>query len=60
MMIVGLLLLAAAILGIRLSGPSDGRTRFAGNELIEGVVAFTLTASLAIGLVLTFVGIGRL
>jgi hypothetical protein len=61
MLMAGLGLLAAAIGGLWLALPRHGQVQaFVGNDLIEAVIAFLITACGAVGLIVFLGGLARL
>jgi hypothetical protein len=61
MLLVGLVLIALAAAAMKVALPRNGQVRgFVSHESLESAVSFAITGGIAVGLILTFVGIGRL
>ena len=60
MLLVGIGLLAIAVVTFIAAKPRDGVPKLAGKPFLETVVALMITITGAVGVVVTFIGLGSL
>jgi hypothetical protein len=60
MLLVGIGLLAVAVVTFTAAKPRDGVPKLAGKPFLETVVALMITVTGAVGVVVTFIGLGSL
>jgi hypothetical protein len=60
MLLIGIGLIVVAVIVFTMAKPRDGVSKWAGRPLLENIVALGITIIAAVGIVVTFIGLGSL